>query len=191
MNILQLAKPANIRILKSYITWINKLNVTSMRTTSISLLLKAYNWQEGATLTLNEYIVNQLSWSLRFLHTNSVHRCVCLSLLSFRCVASCEEPDDQNERNTCHSGCIWRVSLQCVFWSALSVHHFERSTTRSRPTNTCTASHRCVSVDALSGESSWCTPSCNRWSNIDELSFVLLITPHLWPLPLSPPLPLL
>lgn len=42
---------------------------------------------------------------------------------------------------TCHSGCIWKVLLLCVFWSASSVRRSERSATRSHPMNTCTASH--------------------------------------------------
>lgn len=48
---------------------------------------------------------------------------------------------DHTHTLTCRSGCIWRVWLRCVFWSASSVHHFERSATRSHPTNTCMASH--------------------------------------------------
>lgn len=74
------------------ITWNNKSNVTSMGTKSITPLLKTYNWQECATLTVNEYTENQLCWSLGFLHT----------FCSFLCCTSVSVPHSSRSDVSLH-----------------------------------------------------------------------------------------
>lgn len=88
----------------------------------------------------------------------------------FRCAASCVAPSGPTAKNTCRSGCIWTAWLPCVCGSAWSARHCGRTATRSLPTNTCTASHLCVSAGVPLGGSSWCTPSGTRWTDSGESS---------------------
>lgn len=74
-------------------------------------------------------------WSEREKHLKIKQKWLCIAHSLFETLWS------HTHTLTCRIGCIWRVWLRCVFWSASSVHHFERSATHSHPTNTCTASH--------------------------------------------------